>query len=66
MEVEVLAVHELFVLFWEMGFGHGSALPFLLSMNSLFEPVGDEGAFTGGGFVVGIHLSGVMSEHGFE
>lgn len=51
------------MLFWQVGFGHGPAFAFLLSVDALFEPVGDESAFSGGGFVVRVHLGGVVAEH---
>ena len=51
------------MLFGQMGLGHGPAFAFLLSVDTLFKPVGDEGAFAGGGFIVGVHLSGVVAEH---
>ncbi len=63
LKVEILAVHEILMFFWEVTFGHGSAFAFCIAVDTLFEPVGDEGAFAGGGFVVGVHLGGVVAEH---
>jgi hypothetical protein len=63
LEVEILAVHEFLMFFGEMSFGHGSAFAFLITVDTLFEPVGDECAFTGRSFVVGVHLSGIVTEH---
>jgi hypothetical protein len=63
LEVEILAVHEFLMFFGEMSFGHGSAFTFLITVDTLFEPVGNEGTFAGGGFVVGVHLSGIVTEH---
>ena len=51
------------MFFWEVSFGHGSSFAFCIAVDTLFEPVGDEGAFAGGGFVVGVHLGGVVAEH---
>ncbi len=51
------------MFFWEVSFGHGSAFAFFIAVDTLLEPVGDEGAFTGGGFVVGVHLGRVVAEH---
>jgi hypothetical protein len=63
LEVEILAVHEFLMFFGEVSFCHGSAFAFLIAVDTLFEPVGDEGAFTSGCFVVGVHLGGIMTEH---
>lgn len=51
------------MFFGEVSFGNGSAFAFLIAVDTLFEPVGDEGAFAGGGFIVGVHLGGIVTEH---
>jgi hypothetical protein len=63
LKIQVLTVHQLLMLFGQMSLGHGPAFALLLSVDALFEPVGDEGALAGGSFIVGVHLGRVVAEH---
>ena len=58
-----LAIHELLVFFRHVCFCHGSTLTFSIAMNTLLEPVGNEGSLAMSSFVIWVHLCRIMTEH---
>lgn len=44
-KIKALTVHQLLVFFRKVSLGHGSALSFFISVDSLFEPVRNESTF---------------------